>query len=125
MIRTICEKDIDEIHQIWERYYQLQFPFPNFLNYICAFVVTDNNDRIITAGGVRTIAELLVVTDISAGLFERNRAWREMLQASKFVALKSGFNNLTCFVNDERWASILTRLKTDKFNEEIVLTLEL
>lgn len=126
MIRSVRKEDFEEIRSIYDRYYKEEFPFPDFLEYLCAFVVTDNNDRIITAGGVRPIAEILLVTEKSFGTMTRHRAFREILTASKFVALRSGFHNLNAIINnDSKWSGILTRLKYDKFERSEILQLEL
>jgi hypothetical protein len=85
--------------------------------------VLDDCGKIITAGGVRPLAEALIITDKDALRGNRNRAFREMRAALEFVARTKGFNNLYAFVkSDEHWQSILQRVG---FKSETVLYTEL
>jgi len=123
MIRSVEPSDFKEIHEIWEKFYKHSFLFPDFLNYICAFVVLDDHGKIITAGGVRPLAEALIITDKDALRGNRNRAFREMRAALEFVARTKGFNNLYAFIKDDpSWSTILQRVG---FKLETVLYTEL
>jgi hypothetical protein len=123
MIRAIEQNDFAAIYKIWEKFYKEQFPFPDFLNYMCAFVVYDDNEQIITAGGIKPIAEALLITDKSVGTMTRSRAFGEMRAALEFVARTKGFNNLYAFIKDDvAWSTILRKVG---FKEETVLYMEL
>lgn len=123
MIRNIQKNDFGAIHSIWDKFYKDQFPFPDFLNYICAFVVCDDNDKIVTAGGIRPIAEVLLITDKSALPRTRIKALVEIKQANEFMARTKGFNNLYAFIKDDAaWQAILERIG---FKKEQVLYMEL
>lgn len=122
MIRAIQPEDIDRMKSIWEKFYQNDMPFPNFFDkYLCAFVVEDEG-RIITGGGVRTIVESIILTDKSQYARSRVRALMEMLEASKFVASRNGYNNLNVFTQDVSWKNHLMKVG---FKQEAILSLEL
>src|SRR5712691_4088522 len=100
IIRSIQMGDIEQAKEIWKQFYANEMPFPNFLDkFICAFSVVEN-DRIITIGGVRTIAEAILLTDQSLSKNMRVRALMEVFEAIKFVANRSGYNNINAFTSD-------------------------
>lgn len=122
MIRCIEPNDFNELHRIWEKFYKNEFPFPDFIDkYLCAFVVVHDN-KIISAGGVRTIAESIVITDKDLSVRERIKALYEILEASKFVTLRSGYNNLNAFIKDDTWKKHLNK---HGFLTHQILSLEL
>jgi len=122
MIRSIQLGDASWICDIWEKWYKDEMPCPNFLDkFLCAFTVM-NNDQPIIIGGVRTIAESVILTDKSLPKKTRMRAIYETLEASKFVANRSGYNNLNAFIHDPIWARCLIKMG---FKSEEILTLQL
>ena len=123
MIRTIEQSDFEELKRIWLKFYQGEFEFPDFLNkYICAFVVV-HDDKIVSAGGVRTIAESVIITDKDISVRDRGEALYQILEASKFVATRSGYNYLNAFVKDDlKWRKRLLKVG---FVPSEVLSLEL
>ena len=44
MIRCIEPKDLDQIREIHSKHFGSEFDFPNFMDYICAFVVEDERE---------------------------------------------------------------------------------
>jgi hypothetical protein len=65
------------------------------MRFIAAFVVEDDETgKIITAGGVRTIAECVLVTDLSRDPKRRLAALYQMLDASTFVCRRTGFDQI-------------------------------
>src|SRR4029077_13259256 len=111
MIRAIEQNDFGTIHEIWKKYYETQFPFPDFMNYLCAFVVCDDQNRIVTAGGIKLMAEALLITDKNMPLMTRSKAFREMRAALEFMARTRDFNNLYAFIKDDpSWSTILKRV---------------
>lgn len=123
MIRSIVKEDFEQLRSIYDRYYKDDFPFPDFLkHYLAAFIITDEDEQIVTAGGIRVIAEVVAITDKSLSLRKRVRALKEFNVASQFIAASNGFNNLNAFVKGSDWKSQLKRVG---FKSEEVLQLEL
>ena len=113
-IHVINPSDINTLRLIHAKFYKHEFEFPDIFNhYLSAFVVTDENDRIITGGGVRVIAEAIAITDKDYPIKERREALMEMLRASMFTANAQGFNQLHAFIQDGKW---LRHLKRAGFN---------
>jgi hypothetical protein len=103
-IRDFKEQDIERIRTIYDRFFSNQFEFPDFLKgYLCAFVVEDNDGDIINAGGVRSIAEVVVVTDLNKPVKERRAGLLETLNASRYIADRYQFDSLHAFVQNDIW----------------------
>lgn len=110
-IRVINVDDINQLRNIHFRYYKDEFEFPNFFdNFLSSFVVTDRNGKIITGGGVRTIAESIIITNKDWIIDERRKALYEMLTASAFTASSREYKQLHAFVQDEKWLKHLKRV---------------
>jgi len=116
MIRTLQQTDLFDLRRIHERHYQDEFNFDEFItnHMLCGFVVVSNNDRIISAGVVRTIAECAVVTDKDYSIIDRKEALMQILQASMFTAGKFNYDELHAFVQDKKWEK---RLKKSGFRD--------
>lgn len=116
MIRAIRKDDYDELRYIHEKYYQSEFSFPDFVNkYLCAFIVTDDDTGdIITAAGVRTIAEVIALTNKDFSVKSRREALYRILEASIFVSAHSGYEQIHAFVQDGTW---LKQLKKAGFKD--------
>lgn len=109
MIREIKVEDLEALKRIHEYYYSEEFNFPDFSNFICAYVVEDNG-KIITAGGIRTIAECIAITDKGLSIRERANALSQVLSASKYFTERHGYKELHCFVQDETWIKHLFKV---------------
>lgn len=110
MIRELRNVDIEKIRKIHSEFYQNEFEFPDFFNnFLCAFVVMDDTSNIITVGGVRPIAEAVIMTDKSFSVRDRRTALYQMLDASEYVARHSNFRELHAFIQDEKWYKHLVK----------------
>lgn len=102
MIRELRTTDIEELKRIHEKYYKDEFDFPNFFKFLCAYVVEEEG-KIITAGGIRTIVECIGITNKDLSVRERRNGLGYILNASKYFTQRNGFEQLHCFVQDESW----------------------
>ncbi len=105
-VRAMVPEDIPRLREIHSRYFKNDFEFPDFVNgYLCAFVVEENGE-IITASGVRTLAENVLITNKSGdfSIAERREALLKILDVSQYICQRYGYNQLHAFViNDENW----------------------
>src|SRR5437667_144788 len=84
ILRAFQETDLDQIKIIHEKFYKEEFDLPDFTkNFICAFTVIQN-DKVIMAGGVRTFAVVVLVTDKEASLRKRRDAFLQVLDAPEY-----------------------------------------
>lgn len=114
LIRAYQPQDIEEAKQIFDKFYANgrngQLEFPNMTeNYLCAFTIKGDDDKIVTTGGVRTILEVTLITDKSRNVRERVQALREALRASSYIARQFRFNWLHAVTDDSSWSDQLKR----------------
>jgi len=115
MIRAIRNDDLANIKRIHEKYYKSEFNLPNFReHFLAAFVTEDETGNIISAGGVRTIPEVVIVTDKDISVRKRRKALIEMLHASMFTAEVNNYDQITAFIQDGDWQHHLSKFG---FNE--------
>jgi hypothetical protein len=108
-IRPLTDTDMPELGRIHEQYEDefsiLEF---NSQTYISKFIVCDDNIPV-SIGGIRNIAELVAVTDKNLSARMRRDALVRMLDASSFIANKSGHESIHVFVQNKDWEQQLTR----------------
>ena len=110
-IREFRAEDVEDIRKIHSQFYQNEFELPDFLhNFICAFTVHDDNNSIICVGGVRNIAESIIITNKDYNTRHRVNALYQILDASEFVARASQHKELHAFVQDLTWAHHLRKV---------------
>lgn len=100
-IRAMEYDDIGHLKELHEHFFQDQFSFPDFVNgFLTAFTITDDNDNIIIGGGVRSMAEAVIITDIDAPRVKVGRALVEALNCSKYICKKFEQPHLHAFVQN-------------------------
>ncbi len=103
IIRAMTPDDIQPLREIHQRYFKNDFPFPDFTeHFLNAFVVLEN-DEIITAGGVKTILESVVISNKDMSPVIRRDALQRLLLASMFTAGSFGYDQIHAFVTDDKW----------------------
>lgn len=110
IIRAMSEKDFEEINEIHEKFYAREFTLPDLTKFLGAFVVTNDSNEIITAGGIRPIIESVIVTNKDISIEERRLALYQMLHAQMFTCARIGFTELhASIVNDKKWKQHLIK----------------
>lgn len=101
-IRALTREDLPEIKAIHEKYYKGDFEEPDFSKgYLGAFVVTNDDGKIVMAGGVRPLAETILVTDKDTNPHLLGDALLEALRYSLFTCARYKIDELMAFVKDE------------------------
>jgi citrate lyase synthetase len=108
MIRACTFEDLDEIKRIHSLYFANEFHLPEFMKYVCAFVVEDEKG-IITAGGIRDIAECVAVTNMERSPQDRIRALYQLLEGSSFVCRRSDYDQMYVWSQNPRYSRRLMR----------------
>lgn len=102
-VRAIKASDYEQLKSIYEKYFSHEFKFPDFLDkYLCAFLIEEDG-QIITAGGVRTITEAVVITNKDVELELRVKALKDTLTALMYISKIGGYDQLHAFVQDKNW----------------------
>lgn len=102
-IRAIRSSDFDQIKDIHEKFFAHEFSLPNFTDHFLLAYVVEDDGRIITAGGVRTILETVVITNKDYSVKDRRGALVKMLEASVFSASSYKYDQIHAFVQDKNW----------------------
>jgi hypothetical protein len=112
-IREFYLSDKKKVDKIYNEFFK-DNEYPDFVNgkFHCSFVVTedDNDDEIILAGGVKSIAEAIVVTDKNRPVRVRQEALLQALGSTIFIAQGARFRQIHAFVsNDEKYVNHLQK----------------
>lgn len=108
-VRRLDFDDITQLRDIHNKHYNDEFEFPDLITFMSSIVVTDDNDKVITGGGVKLIPESIIITDKDWPIEERRKALLEMFRASVFCCGVNGYNQLHAFIQDEKWLRHLKR----------------
>lgn len=108
MIRSFLPSDLEELKRIHSLYFKNEFNLPDFLHYVCAFVV-DDESGVLTMGGVRFIMECSIVTDLSRDPRDRIKALYQILDASVFVTKKYGFDQIYAWSQNPKYTKRLIK----------------
>ncbi len=115
-IRSLKSGDIEILRALNDQYYPND-AFPDFGKIKPVVVITDDHDRIITAGGVELIAEGVSITDKSFSVHVRGTALRELLQAMLLTCGRIHQDHLHVFVTDDHDDTWVRALKGDGFKK--------
>lgn len=109
-IRAVQESDFEQLREIHKLFYKNEFSFPDFIdNYLCSFAVVNHDGQIISASGIRTILESVALTDKRFSVKDRRAALIEILDASRYISAKNGFNQIHAFIQDSSWLEHLKK----------------
>ena len=91
--------DMDRIRELSKKHYP-DHDIPDFVNgYYCAFVITNEKNDIIIAGGVKPSAEILLVTDKDKSFIQIGRALVEAQKSSLYIGQQFGLDELVAFID--------------------------
>lgn len=109
-IRALTPEDMPYLDALHEKSFSKQFDKTDFLTgFLGAFVITDDDGKIVMGGGVRPIAETVIVTDVEANPHLLGDALLEALKYSKFAAMYNKIELLHAFVKDPNYARHLVK----------------
>jgi len=106
-IRNVTPDDMDIIRRIHKLFFEDEFELPE-THYLGAFIIEEDG-AMITTGGIRTIPELIAITNKDISPRKRREALVMLLQASSFVCDKLGYDHIHAFVQDENWYNQLIK----------------
>lgn len=107
-IRSFRPSDIEEVRKIHAEHFINEFDFPDFMNYVCAVVIEDEQG-IITTGGIRDIAECVAVTNMNRSAQDRIRALYHLMDASIFACRKVNYDQMYVWSQNSQYTRRLKR----------------
>lgn len=111
------EQDIPKLNELWKKFYEKEFPFPDFRKFLLSFKIVNSEGTIITAGGLKLTPEMILITDKEQMSAKRAFALTSALQICSFHARAQNFDLISAsVVNDEKW---LEQLRSIGFRDSI------
>jgi|OpeIllAssembly_1097287.scaffolds.fasta_scaffold02733_3 hypothetical protein len=99
--RALKPEDIEKVKEFQEKFYP-DYPLPDFAHdHYCAFAITDDEDKIVLAAGLRPTAEILLFADKDMPKVKIVKALLEAKNASLYVGKRFGLNELVAFVEGD------------------------
>lgn len=103
IVREFKDEDIKQITEIHQKFYSHEFNLDDFCQRFVNFLVIEEDGIIVSAGGIRTIAEAVAITNKDVSARKRREALYKMLQANIFNCNANHFNGLHVFIQDPIW----------------------
>src|SRR3990167_8407483 len=107
IVRAFEDKDLDQLVKLHERHFSTEFDIDNFNHLIERAFVVEKHGNIICIGGIKTLAEAILVTDLDQNEFTRVRALRQALNIFGYIARRTGHDSIHAFIQDDQWRSHL------------------
>jgi hypothetical protein len=104
-VANLTPEIVEELRRIHGNFHGEEFPFPDFSRFLGSAVILDDNDVIISAGGVKPHAELVVITNKIHSPRDRRNAILQLLQSSIYTCGRANVNQLHAFIKDPKWLS--------------------
>lgn len=118
-LRPIKREDLDELHDIHERGYP-DLEIPKWHELLGAYVIEDENKKIVMGGGVAPIAEAFITTNKKASRIKIGRALVLAQNMSEYICRFRGVQELYAFTDDENYIKHLIQHGFKK-REEVAL----
>jgi len=106
--RSVNKKDIPFLRALHEKYYS-EFEMIDFTKLLNGFIIETEKDEFVMAGGVKPLAETLLITDKEMPLTTIGRALIEAQMISMYTCNAFKIEDLVAYVNDENYAKHLMK----------------
>ncbi len=105
IVRELYKEEIPYIQELHEKFYGKDFYLPDLTEgFLVGFTITNDVGKLIIAGGVRPIAETIIVTDKeSHSMITIGRALMKALDVSEYVCRTHGIKLLHAFVKNDNY----------------------
>lgn len=117
--RALTPNDINEVRRLHELHYS-DFDFPKFEELICGFVIEDEKNEIVMAGGVEAIGEALLVTNKEKSRIKIGKGLVLAQNISNYICWKANIRELHAFVTDDNYAQHLIQHGFEPRNEKVL-----
>lgn len=118
-IRKLHKSDVPLLKEIHDRDYpELEFFLDRPL--LSAFVIEDDDEKIVLAGGVEGIAESLLLTDKTQSRIKIGKALVEAQRFSLFTCGRHNIQELYAFVTDDDYAKHLIQHGFQKREDKVL-----
>jgi hypothetical protein len=99
-VRGMKREDIEKVRKLHHKYFP-DLEFPDFFSkFYGAFIIEDEEDGMIMAGGVQMMGEAILVTDKDKDITKIYRALIEAQKAVLYLGDRFGLEEIVAFVKD-------------------------
>lgn len=100
-VRGMKREDIEKVRELHNKHFS-KFEFPDFFDkFYGAFIIEDEKDEIVIAGGVQMLGEAVLVTDKDKNITKIYRALIEAQKAVLYLGNRFGLEEIVAFVKDD------------------------
>ena len=108
--RALHPTDVGLIKKLHAKHFANELDFPDFFDkFLCAFLISTDDNIPVVIGGVRTLTESVIMTNKDIDIRTRREALYQTLNFSVYIAQEAGYDQLHAFIQDEKWLSHLKR----------------
>lgn len=115
-VRSTNKNDIPFLREMHEKYYS-EFEMIDFTRLLAGFVIENEKNEFIMAGGVKPLAETLLITNKDTKMTTIGRALIEAQMISMYTCNQFKIEDLVAYVNDENYAKHLIKHGFNRRNE--------
>ena len=117
IIRQLETSDLDRIQKLHHKFYEEEYQFTKLFDNLLGSFIIESGNEIVCAGGVKTIAESILITNKDLELNIKLEGLNHALQINEFIARKSGFDQIHAFIKDDvAWRAWLKKAGFIKCN---------
>jgi hypothetical protein len=109
IVRSFKESDLNELKMIHDKYFKDEFTFEDFCRNASCALICEENGRIISAMNLRSLLEMVSISDKEFPTDIRRDAMVNLLSKSLLIAGQAGFDSIHAFVQDDNWANHLKK----------------
>ena len=115
-VKAISNQYYPQFLQIHNKHFKDEFELSELFDdkVLNKFVITDDDDKVVTFGGIKLLFELACVTDLDRTPRERVVALKTFLDTALSQARKKQFEQLHCFathnIEDNKWVGMLEKV---------------
>ncbi len=102
-IRPLTELDLIKVRNLRDKHYPDE-QFPDFKRLLTGFIIEDESNEIVMAGGVRAIGEALLITNKDKSRIKIGKALVEAQRVSLLTAANFQLDEIVAFVDDPQYA---------------------
>jgi hypothetical protein len=106
--RNVIPNDLNRIRELHELYYS-EFEPPDFNHVWRGFVIEDESNDIVMAGGVEIMGEALLVSNLTKNRIKLGKALVVAQGACAYTCNRLGIRSLHAFVNNPEYARHLVK----------------
>lgn len=102
-IRPLTELDLDRVRRIRDKHYPDE-QFPDFNRLLIGYIIEDESNEMVMAGGVRALGEALLITNKDKSRIKIGKALIEAQRVSLLTTASHGLDEMVAFIDDPEYA---------------------